>query len=542
MRSCLCLFFSFCLSVAFTGASASGQDAKRLDLRQEESQDYFRKWLEEDVSLIVTDEEREVFLRLATGEEKERFIEEFWRRRDPDPRTALNEFKEEHYRRIAYANEHFSSGFKGWKTDRGRLYIIHGPPDEIERHPSGGGYERPFHEGGGATATYPFEIWRYRHLEGIGSGVELEFVDKTWTEDYRLAVSADEKDVFFHIPGHGATLAEQLGMADRLARHQLRMSGARRELYPMMHHRIQDSVFARYETYARAGAPVRINHDDLKQVIRVQLSYNDLPFQAREDYFNLNQDQVLVPVTLEFPNRELTLALEDGLHKARIALYGVLTSMTNQVVTEFEDNIFTAFPPEEFERGLKGRTVYQRFLVLPKRMRYKLELVAKDVGGGKVGVVRRGIAPPSYDPPGLSASSLIFADYIERLEQVPSGETMFLLGDIKVRPNLGKAFPQGGVLGVYLQVYNAAMDQSHLLPVLSVTYRISRDGKPLLEVVDPSGSSVQVHADRRVVLVKGLPLGTLEEGRHRVEVQVHDQIKNETLTVADDFVIVSSNR
>ncbi len=130
--------------------------ANEKRFKQEVSGSY-KKWLDEDVRWIITDEERSAFKQLSNDEERDQFIEAFWQRRDPTPDTIENEFKEEHYRRIAYANEHFPAGIPGWKTDRGRMYIMYGPADEIESHPSGGTYDRPMEEGGGTTSTYPFE-------------------------------------------------------------------------------------------------------------------------------------------------------------------------------------------------------------------------------------------------------------------------------------------------------------------------------------------------------------------------------------------------
>ncbi len=138
----------------------------------------YKKWLDEDVRWIITGEELQAFKQLSNDEERDQFIEQFWLRRDPTPDTVENEYKEEHYRRIAYANEHFAAGIAGWRTDRGRIYIVWGPPDEIESHPSGGLYNRDISEGGGTTSTYPFERWRYRYIEGIGNEVILEFVDQ----------------------------------------------------------------------------------------------------------------------------------------------------------------------------------------------------------------------------------------------------------------------------------------------------------------------------------------------------------------------------
>jgi len=122
----------------------------------------YKKWLDEDVVWIITDEEKAAFKQLSNDEERDSFIEAFWQRRDPTPDTEENEYKEEHYQRIAYANEHFAAGIPGWKSDRGRIYIMYGKADEIESHPSGGSYERPMSEGGGETSTFPFEDWRYR--------------------------------------------------------------------------------------------------------------------------------------------------------------------------------------------------------------------------------------------------------------------------------------------------------------------------------------------------------------------------------------------
>jgi len=161
-------------------------------LREELATPY-RKWLNEDAAYIITDEERAAFVRLQTDEERERFIESFWLQRDPTPGTVENEFKEEYYRRIAYANEHFAAGIPGWKTDRGRIYITYGPPDEIEDHPAGGGGRRSAEKSGGETPTYPYQVWRYRYIKGVGANVVIEFVDPTGSGEFRMTLDPSEK-------------------------------------------------------------------------------------------------------------------------------------------------------------------------------------------------------------------------------------------------------------------------------------------------------------------------------------------------------------
>jgi GWxTD domain-containing protein len=154
----------------------------------------YKKWLNEDAAYIITDEERKAFKQTSSDEEREQFITQFWLRRDPTPNTPENEMKDEHYRRIAYANEHFASAIPGWKTDRGRIYITFGPPDEIEDHSSGGFYERPPEEGGGTTSTVPFQQWRYKWIDGVGKNIVIEFVDPNHTREFRMTADPSEKD------------------------------------------------------------------------------------------------------------------------------------------------------------------------------------------------------------------------------------------------------------------------------------------------------------------------------------------------------------
>jgi GWxTD domain-containing protein len=160
----------------------------------QESETPYQKWLTQDVVYIIEEDEKQAWKLLTTNEEREKFIEQFWLRRDPTRDTQENEFKQEHYRRIAYANERFGAARKpGWKTDRGRIYITYGPPNEIEDHGSGGTYQRPPAEGGGLISTYPFQQWRYHFIQGIGSNIIIEFVDPTGSHDYHMTTDPSEK-------------------------------------------------------------------------------------------------------------------------------------------------------------------------------------------------------------------------------------------------------------------------------------------------------------------------------------------------------------
>ncbi len=503
-------------------------------LKQEEYQDYYKKWLKEDVVYIITDEEEQVFGKLSTADEKEEFIEQFWHRRDPDLRTPSNEYKEEHYLRIAYTNERFPSGLPGWRTDRGRTYIIHGPPTQVTSKAGGGFYARPMHEGGGVTSTYPFEVWRYRYIEGIGEEVELEFVDASMTGEYRLALSADEKDALLYLPGAGLTLAEERGLLEKKDRPFF--SPGRQRNYPYMATRQKDDPFDRYDLYVKIKAPKAIRYNDLKELVKVSVGYETLPIKVRQDFFKLNDDAVLVPVTVEFDNKELSFAPEKGQQVARLAVYGIVTSITKRVVDEFDDDVYQSFSSEIFQAQLLKRSTYQKILTLDRKMRYRMDLVIKDVRSGRIGVVRTAIAAPAYGGDQLKASSLILSESLYILNEAPDKD-MFVLGDVHVRPSLLKTFSPEKSLGVYLQVYNAAFDQASLKPSLKTRYKVSRDEKILIDLTDEAGESIQFSSGHRVVLIANLAIKDLEPGKYSLEVEVHDRIKDQKITTRDKFQV-----
>ncbi len=521
----------FCTAYSVCFAQDAGQAA-----REEESKDHYRQWLKQDVVYIISPEEKSVFEKLTTDEEKEQFIEQFWHRRDPDPRTAGNEFKEEHYRRIAYANDKFTSGDAGWMTDRGRVYILHGPPDSIESRPSGGFYQRDINEGGGTTSTYPFERWRYRHIEGLGDDVVLEFVDTTFTDKFQLAVFPWEKDALLQFPGAGRTLAEQTGQARRSDRAAYMGGGfgPGRDMYS----RVKDMPFARYETFAKVQAPPALKYPDLKEVVKVDVRYANLPFDVYEDYFRLNESQVLVPLTIRIRNQNLNFRPQSGYQTARIALYGIITSMTKRIVLEFEDTMITSFREDQFSVGQQKSSMYQKVIPLDARGRYRIDLVLKDLNDGKVGVVQQALIPPAFAPERLVGSSLVVSDAIQPLPAIPDGDQMFVIGDVKVRPNIHRIFSPRMPLGIYFQVYNAALDQSTLAPSLRVTYRLFSGDQLLRQAVDENGESTQFFSPQRIVLMKHLTLEGLDPGKYRIEIEVTDLTRKESVKAGNDFTIV----
>jgi GWxTD domain-containing protein len=505
-------------------------------LLREEAEDYFKRWLNEDVVYIITEEERAIFEKLSTPEEKEQFIEQFWFRRDPDPRTAVNEFKEEHYRRIAYANERFRS----WRTDRGRIYIIHGPPAEIESHPSGGRYQRPMSEGGGETSTFPFQIWRYRYIEGIGDDVLLEFVDSSMSGEYELALYPEQKDALLRMPGGGLTMAEELGLAQKGDRPFF--SPANREEYPLMTQSARNSPFARYEAYSMIQRPTALKYNDLKELVEVNVDYDLLPMTVREDYFRLGTEQVLVPVTLQLESKDLSFEPENGVLVSRVAVYGLVTSITNRVVNEFEDDLMVSCEPSQVQECMSREAMYQKTISLDRKMRYRLDLVVKDLNSDQIGVTRKALVPPKFSTDDLAVSSLILSNKIQLLESVPEADERFVLGDVKIFPSLRKEFSASVPLGLYFHVYNASLDQTTLAPSLRVNYKLFRGDRLLRQTIDENGESIQYFSNQLIVLVKGLRVEGLEPGDYRLEVEVSDLLSERQLTAVEKFRLVEENR
>ena len=512
-------------------------------VQSEEAGDYYTKWLQQDVVYIITEEEKEVFRKLTTAEEKEQFIEQFWQRRDPDPRTAVNEFKEEHYRRIAYANDHFTSGMDGWRTDRGRIYIIHGPPDEIQSYTAGSAWVRTLSEGGGRSRTYPYEVWRYRNIDGIGQQVELEFVDKTFSGSFELVLNQWEKDLNLHVGGVGMTLAEEIGAATRADHPYFNPAIQDQELYPLFMPREADRPFQRMERVFKAQRPPEIKFKDLQEVVKVNVFYDQLPYQVRPDYLRLSDTKTLVPITISWRNRDLTFTPDPatGGKQAKLAVYGIITGVSNEIVAEFEQEITSAYPPEALHLTVEGKSMFQKIVVLPYPGRYKLTLVCKDLATDKMGVQTHGLILPRFDGEGLKSSTLILADFVRRLEgpDLEKEDLMFVLGDLWIRPSVEKGFRPGSEMGVYLQLYRTGLDRQTMRPELSVRYQIEGEDGTSLQIQDNTGTSVDFVSGERVVLLKVLRLGDLPAGKYSMSVEVTDGITGKSLTVREPFSIVA---
>src|SRR6202165_1563738 len=505
---------------------------KKMKRALKELDKTYKEWLNEDVTYIISPDERNAFLQLDTNEEREQFIEQFWLRRSSNPDLPDNDFKEEHYRRIAYTNEHYASGIPGWKTDRGRMYIMWGPADEVESHPTGGTYDRPMQEGGGSTTTYPWETWRYRYMEGIGENVIWEFVDPSGSGEFRLTMDPSEKDALLHVPGAGLSLLESMGMAsksDRFTRSDgtnlpTAMGGTPASM----------DEFSRLELYAKVNKPPEVKFKDLEAVVTSRIVRDQVHFTWRTDFMKVTNDTVLVPITIQVSNGQLNFQSKDGIHSATMSVFGRVSTLTGRVVQTFEDPVSKDFPDSLFQQSLKLQSIYQKAIPLRPGL-YRLDIVIKDVKSGNVGVVNSRLQVPRYEDDKLEASSLILADQLEHVPAKQIGSGQFVLGSSKVRPKLDGEFASNIKLGIYMQVYNLKPDDKSHKSSATFQYTVKKGKDQVMQFKETSAEMKQT--GDQVTIERLLPLATLSPGKYSLEVNATDTLSNQTISRTAEFTV-----
>ncbi|MGB0035877.1 MAG: GWxTD domain-containing protein [Candidatus Acidiferrales bacterium] len=510
------------------------QKAKSDKQLKKELLPQYQRWLDEDVVYIIAPEERSAFIHLQTNEEREQFIEQFWQRRNPDPDSPENTFKEEHYRRIAYTNEHYASGIPGWKTDRGKIYIMWGPPDEVQSHPTGGSYDRPPEEGGGSTSTYPFEDWRYRYLEGIGENVELEFVDPTMSGEYHLTMDPSEKDALLNVPGAGLTQMESMGLASKTDR--FNNSDGSHLARPLGMRPAAMGEFERLELYSKIQRQPPVKFKDLEAVVTSRLVRDQVKFDYRFDFLRITTDTVLVPITVQIPTRQLSFQEKDGVDSASLNLFARITSLSGRVVQTFEDTIRRDVPAALLQQSLTYGSIYQKAVPLSPGL-YRLDIVIKDVNSGNVGVVNTRLAVPRFQEDQLATSSLILADQIQRVSMKDIGLGQFVLGDVKVRPKMDSTFTPNDSMGIFLQVYNLKVDEKTHKADATVQYRVTKDKEttPALKFDIPR-DKLPDHGEE-LTIENMITLGSLTPGKYKLEVAVTDNLAKLTSTPVAEFTV-----
>ncbi len=423
------------------------------------------KWLGE-VSYIITEKEKNAFLTLQTDKERKDFIEAFWQRRAPDPDTDENEYKEEFYERIVYANKNFSTKeTKGWKTDRGRLYIEFGKPDEI-RTRFGKVQDGRFYEDETVTQKIKAELWFYRWMGGLDFSMEIVLVDKKSNGEFTVLCPA----------------REQLFRAN----------------------------------------------DGLAQTIATNKTPFD--FDVRVDFFRQSEYKTIVVLSIEVENKALSLIDGGGVYAGQLNIYGTIINYKKKRLVTIEDLMRREPLYAEIETFKKQTSVYQKAFPLSSD-RYLLQIKGRDVISCEAKVTSIAFEVPKYDSENLSTSSLILASQIEELTH----NNMFGATSKKVTPNVRGIFQRGKDIGVYMQIYNAGLDEITLQPTVDVEYVITKKEKDVLRVVEDWKEIDE--SGQRIVLSRFLKTDSLESGDYELQIRIRDKKTNEQITKREQFRI-----
>jgi GWxTD domain-containing protein len=536
-------------------STSQGQDADPLKRQRSDEEQFkaqkelkhelhgaYKTWLEQDVPYIISDEERKAFKNLSNDEEREAFIENFWLRRNPNPDSPENEFRDEHYRRIQYANDHFAAGKPGWKTDRGHIYIAFGKPDSIDSHPSGGAYNRPIEEGGGSTSTFPFETWHYRYLEGVGDNIDIEFVDTCQCGDYHFTIDRSEKDALLHVPGMGLTQWEEMGQSKKADRFR---GGTESLGTGPLSSSEGAKEFDRIELAAKLFAPPPVKYKDLDNFITEHKIMNGppFPFDVRTDFVKVTESTVLVPVTVQIRNRDMTFETKNGVSTAQVDILIKVTTLMHKVVQTDENVVEVEQPAELLEKSLDKKSIYWKALPLLPGL-YRLDIAIKDVHNpDHVGLYGRGLEVPTYHDEKLATSSLILADNMGTVDSHSIGAGNCVIGNTKICPRVMATpatpvnFKRNQQIAFWMQIYNLGIDDVSKSNSAKVTYQIvdSATNTVIFEK-EIDSKDLGAHSDQ-VTVEKTLPIAGLQPGKYKVTIKVNDEISKQEIAQSAPFVV-----
>jgi hypothetical protein len=416
---------------------------------------------------------------------------------------------------------------------------MYGPPTSIDSHPMGGPYQRPQEEGGGSTETFPFEVWRYRYLEGIGQEIEIEFVDDCSCGAYDMTLDRSKKDALLHVPNAGLTDMESMGMANKADRFR----GMENLGQGFFNSNNDTKQFDRLETFAKLNRAPDVKYNELRsELVTHHIRTNLLPFDVRVDFVKLTSDTVLVPITLQVPLRNLTFTNKDGVQRAVVNVYGQVTKLSGKIVQTFEETLRKDIPAELLEKEISNVSMYWKALPMPPGL-YRLDVVVKDVNGDKTGIFSRSYQVPDFSDDKLSSSTLILADQVELVPAREIGTGNFVIGMNKVRPKVqpsdGKpaSFTSKEKINFWMQVYNLGLDEKTNKPSATIQYEVVNTATNQ-HVLDFTETTAQMgNVGDQVTLGKTLQVGQLQPGTYQVTIKVNDQISKQTISPTAKFAV-----
>jgi GWxTD domain-containing protein len=468
---------------------------------------YLGRWAEEYVSYIMTDTERTVFSSLTDAPEKLAFIESFWRRRDPSPETPENEFRDQYAARFAYANAQFRAGRAGWKTDRGRIYILLGPPAYIDRNPMG------------RTSTErPSEVWTYMGLNHpeLPSSLEFRFVDFFGTGDLEVVSDLNAADL---IPTGFAPAYSDLEYFGQRRSHPvdyaddgITRQGDEGTLVSERFNFLQD--------LRSAENPLEARPQPLSAVVGSEATFAALPFDLSTQVFSSR-----IPVALAVRYDNLVPKRGAG-NSFSLDVYAELRGPDGAVVDRLDRQLNFDLAPEE----MTSSDLRYLFALSAPAGSYQLHFVVRDNFGQRIGTREEPvIVPSSFEE--LGVSSLVLADAISKADP-PREEEPFTFGSVRVVPNPARVFRQGEPMFVYFQAYGLGLSEGR--SSLRVEYTFARDGQALWK---PTEVNLIPTDETQRAVFSSFDTARFPPGRYALIVRVDDLVRGQSSSKESSFLI-----
>jgi len=296
------------------------------------------------------------------------------------------------------------------------------------------------------------------------------------------------------------------------------------------------------EQFAKLSKAPSIKFKDLEEKVTHHITVNLMPFDVRADFVKVTSDTVLVPVTVQIKNRDVTFQNKEGIERGTVNIFGRVTTLTGRIAQTFEDTVQVDVPTELLARTAENSSVYWKALPL-KPGRYRFDIVVKDVNGDRVGTWSQGVIVPDFSDDRLSNSSLIVADQMEPVAAKNVGTGNFVIGTTKVRPRVapsnGKpvSFKRNQKLNFWMQVYNLSVDEKTHKPSATIEYNVTDTvtNKAVIHTVESTETMGNV--GEQVTLQKTLSAANLQPGLYKIEIKVNDNLSKQTVDPSATFAV-----
>lgn len=530
------------------------------EIKKEKLTKKHKKWLDEEVPYIISQNEKEIFKSLATSEQRDEFIRNFWKRRDPSPMTPVNQFKEEHYRRIEYANRRYFEGTAGWRSDRGRVYIMFGPPDFFETNPGGG---RGFlFDVSGPTAEFPSEVWTYRFIPGLKlrqTRIDFTFVNYYNSGKYQLTSNPALANALRNTSIEGS---RDVGYED----HNTLVPGSTSKDLPM--NSIEQLMMMTELTKSRGEVFEEMERSSrlrkLRGVVDSRESLYQMPFVMDESFLSGENNLVKVPISLEIAGKDVAFRKEGDRYNG-VVNFHIEVKDSEDTVYQSSERLEMNLTEQTFQQRM-GNTYQYKHRVTIAPGEYWLHVVVWDEFDNKVGHVDKRLLVPEISRDKFGLSDIILARSLRVVQQekpktvdakdiqaletlaesglkVPDKvaiqkkkEAPFTFGNIVIEPNTTTEYAKNQELVFFYQIYGLKFDADEKKSKMRVVHQIEKNGVVVATIEKPQ--VVHLLESHKNAVVDGgarYKLTDLEPGTYSVAALVTDLVAGITLEKRINF-------